>query len=210
MLDDVVEQLRNMILSRRLPPRARLRQEEVAARLGISRTPVREAFRVLLHEGLLIPVPGSSSVEVVELSEEDAKDLYEVRARIDGLAARLCAQRSHEIPLEELQQDLEDLRAAANPFDVERFSDAHTRFHVRLVRLSGNKRLEQTLFIVQLSTLMLYPRFAERPERMLASAKEHWAILDQIRAGNADEAERIATRHIETASDFWFGTDGSR
>jgi DNA-binding GntR family transcriptional regulator len=203
--DEVVDQLRNMILSLELPPRTRLRQEEVAAKLGISRTPVREALRILQYEGLVIPVAGGASVEVVELSDDDAKDLYQVRAPIDGLAARLCAEHPDRLPLDELERDLETLESAAEPFDVRTFTTAHTRFHVGLVRGSGNKRLEQTLFIVQLSSLMLYPKYMETPERMTRSAHEHRPILEQIKAGDPKKAEEVAIGHIENAANFWFG-----
>jgi DNA-binding GntR family transcriptional regulator len=206
--DEVVDQLRGMILSLELPPRTRLRQEDVAEKLGISRTPVREALRILMHEGLVLPVSGSSSaVEVVELSDDDAVDLYQVRALIDGLAARLCASHPEDLPIDELEKDLADLEAAADPFDVGKFAEAHTRFHVGLVRASGNTRLDQTLSVVQLSSLMLYPKYIERPERMLASAREHRPILEQIRAGDKKKAEEVAVSHIENAAAFWFGQE---
>jgi DNA-binding GntR family transcriptional regulator len=197
--------MRNMILSRQLLPRTRQRQEEIAQRLGISRTPVREALRVLTQEGLLNPVAGGSSSEVVDLTVEDARDLYQVRAPIDGLTARLCALRHDELPVDEIAGYLDELVAAADPFDAARFSDAHTRFHLSLARASGNRRLVQLSFIVQLSTLLLYPRYLERPDRMLKSAQEHRDIFAEILAGNAAEAEKRAIRHIETALDTWFG-----
>lgn len=207
LVDQAVDQLRDMILSGEIPPRTRLLQEQVAAQLGVSRTPLREAIRVLVHEGLLTPVAGGGSVEVVELTDEDARDLYEVREVIDGLAARLCTARRTELPLDVLERDLEELRAAADPVDTRRFLDAHSRFHIELVRACGNKRLTQTLFIVQMSSIMLFPRLAESPERMRASAEEHADILGQIKAGDVEQAERLARQHIKTASSYWLDRD---
>jgi DNA-binding GntR family transcriptional regulator len=204
--DEVADQLRNSILSLELPPKTVLRQEEIAAKLGISRTPVRQAFTALMQEGWLEPLAASGSVEVVELKDADAKDLYEVRAPLDGLAARLCAERVDQLPMAELEQTLNELEAAAHPFDVRRFTDAHVNFHVSLVNASGNKRLVQTLFIVKLSMLMLSPKHIERPERMIESAREHRRILDTIKTGDGDAAERVAVAHIQSAEHFWFGT----
>lgn len=204
LVDRIVQELRQRILRGELPAGTRLIQEQVAERMQVSRTPLREAIRVLTHEGLLIPVRGAGAVEVVELSAQDAVDLYEVRAMVDGLAARRCAatglSRSDATSLSQLATVLE---RATDPVASEDFVEAHTQFHVDLVKASGNQRLRQFIFVVEMSAQMLFPRLANGAERMKASGREHRAILDAVLARDEDRAERAARQHIAAASTYW-------
>jgi len=203
-VEQAVEQLRESILSGDIPPGTRLRQEQVAAQLGVSRTPLREAFRVLIQEGLLISVGGGGTAEVVQLAPRDARELYEVRAVLDGLAARLCAGRVADLPRAAIETNLIDLESTMEPsFDVRHFNRAHAAFHVALYEASGNVRLLQTLPVVRLSAQMMFGRLATGPERMRDSVSEHRGIYDAILAGDGDEAERLSRAHIDAARGYW-------
>src|ERR1700733_4690584 len=133
LVEEIVGQLRALILSKTIPAGSRLRQEEVAAQLSVSRTPLREAFRVLTHEGLLTQGPTGAGLLVNPLTERDAQELYEVREVIDGLAARLCANRSDILPIESLQRSVDAIEQASDPFDQDAFHTAHVAFHRELL-----------------------------------------------------------------------------
>jgi DNA-binding GntR family transcriptional regulator len=200
----VVDGLRNMVLSGRLPPGTKLIQEQVAAELNVSRTPLREAIRVLVNEGLLIPIPSSGTVRVVDLSADEVEQLYQVREMIDGLAARLCASR--ELPSrtsDRLRNSVERLATASSPFDLNAFVAAHADFHVEVLRSCGNQWLIGMEPLVRLSAQMLFRQFASSGERMKKSIQEHRAILKAILGSDAAKAEELARAHICAASNFW-------
>jgi GntR family transcriptional regulator, vanillate catabolism transcriptional regulator len=196
-----------VVLSGELPPGTRLIQEDVAARLSVSRTPLREAIRVLVYEGLLRPVPGGSSVEVVELDARESRELYEVREYVDGLAARLCARDGlSDAAVKTLEEALAEIRK--EPFATERFNPAHLKFHSTIVEASGNRRLRQLMFIVDMTAQMIFPRLETGPERMRESAEEHQLILDAILARDPDLAEKRAREHIQAATEYWITQEG--
>jgi GntR family transcriptional regulator of vanillate catabolism len=203
LADGVADQLREKILRADIAPGTKLVQTEVARQLGVSRTPLREAFHILIKEGLLVPGKGVGTAEVVALTHQDAEDLYGVREVLDGLAARLAAKRQTEDSLLSLRQSLDQLLDAADPFESRKFAIAHTNFHVEIVMLSGNARLLQLVPIVRMSADMLFGRYPASPARMLVSAHEHEAIYDAIAGKNASKAERLARKHISAAAKHW-------
>src|SRR5688572_27325927 len=93
LVDEVATRLRQLILTHQLPPGSKLLQSDLAERFGVSRTPLREAIRLLEYDGLVKVSNGNRTVEVVTLSGDDFMQLYQVREVIDGLAARLLARR---------------------------------------------------------------------------------------------------------------------
>jgi DNA-binding GntR family transcriptional regulator len=200
----VVDGLRDMVLSGRLPPGTKLIQDQVAAELNVSRTPLREAIRVLVSEGLLTSIPSSGTVRVVALSAVEVEQLYQVREFIDGLAARLCAAR--ELPgdtAEQLKDSVDRLARASSPFDLNAFVAAHAQFHAAILRSCGNHWLMQMEPLVRISAQMLFRQFASSGERMKKSIQEHRAILKAILAGDPAKAEELARAHICAASEFW-------
>jgi DNA-binding GntR family transcriptional regulator len=210
LADAVIDQLREKILRGDIPPGTRLVQEEIAAQLGVSRTPLREAFRVLAQEGLVVAGKGGNSVEVVEISRQDALELYELREVMDGLAARLTATRHTPESLSRISEALDALVKSIDPFDSRGFSDAHTQFHIGIVLASGNTRLHHALPIVRMSSDMLFTRLPQSPQRMAASVHEHELIFEEIKNRRAPEAELTARQHIVAASRYWLPDSVSR
>jgi len=200
----VVDGLRNMVLSGRLPPGTKLIQEQVALELGVSRTPLREAIRVLVNEGLLTSISSSGSVRVIDPSAREVEQLYQIREVIDGLAARLCAGRDLPSEItERLKESVERLARASKPFDLNAFVAAHADFHVEILRSCGNDWLMQMEPLVRMTAQMLFRQFASSGERMKKSIQEHRAILKTILSGDQNEAERLAREHISAASAYW-------
>src|SRR5262249_48881143 len=152
----------------------------------------------------------NNTMEVVRLSVEEIRQLYEVREVLDGLAARLLAERrlSYE-QTEELRSCLEIMQASSNPYDGTRYGPAHARFHCGICEACGNKRLQSYQSVIRLSSQSLTRRLmalsseaASEQEReflhvALAEAeRDHRAIFELIAAGDARAAEVAARRHI--------------
>jgi GntR family transcriptional regulator of vanillate catabolism len=201
----VAAQLRSLILDGTLPPGHALLQIELAQRLGVSRTPLREAFRVLEHEGFVRATNGNNTLEVVNLSQDEMFELYQVREMIDGLAARLLAERGLPVDVEvQLMGILERMHSAEGPYDAARRAGLHADFHTLIVEQSGNRHVVAQTPIVRLSAQMLSSRMRAMVERepgatfelLAAGFKDHLEIVAAIKSGDGRKAEDIARRHI--------------
>ncbi|WP_432841490.1 GntR family transcriptional regulator [Dactylosporangium sp. CA-092794] len=204
IVDDITQYLRDLILDHKLPPGTTVLQTEWARRLGVSRTPLREALRLLEQDGLVRISNGNRTVEVVRYSADDLRDLYQLREMVDGLAARLLAVNG--IP-DALDRELADLLStmddAADPFRPSVWFPAHIAFHVRITEECGNPRLRPLLHVVRSTGLALHSPMADEgvPADELAKIlnvgrTQHRAILDAIRDGSGAKAEAAARRHI--------------
>lgn len=193
-----------MILDHRIAPGTLLLQTEWSEKLRVSRTPLREAFRILEQDGLVRASNGNRTIQVVQFSEDELRDLYEVREVIDGLAARLLAVRGLN---DEVDDELAGLLAvmdtAADPFDPASWFSAHMRFHLRIAEASGNSRLRQQLDLITMTSFSLHAYLAEltpteqKLRRVLETGgSQHRAIYDALRSGSGDLAEMAACRHI--------------
>lgn len=216
LADEVAQLLRNMILSGELEPGTPLLQIQLSERLGVSRTPLREAFRTLERDGLVRISNGNKTIEVVQMDIDRLLETYEVREVIDGLAARLVAKRGmSEETAAALESYLEEMESASDqPADLARYGEAHSSFHGGIVEASGNSQLENFLPIVRLTSHMQTYRFVQQaahdrpslvgPEdvtRMLCVGNEdHRAIFDAMRDGRSRDAETAAKRHIRKAA----------
>lgn len=205
LVDQVVEHIRARILNGEIEAGESLKQEELAERIGVSRTPLREAFRILERDGLVQASSRSNTVKVVELSVADIIDLYHVRGALDAVAARLAAERwpGNEAQVTALARYVTEMSSSLRPFDTSRYVDAHVAFHLGIVAASGNRSLHQLEHIFRISAQMLYRRMATNVERMERSNEEHKLILAAIAEGDADAAEQRARRHIEGAIKAW-------
>lgn len=208
LVDDIADQLRELILSERLEPGQQLRQVELADQLGVSRTPLREAFRLLEGDGLVRSSNGNNTVEVIDYSVSELVALLEVREVVDGLAARLVGARS-DVDLGDQRSLLADMRAAIDGGDVAAFDRLHADLHVRLLELSGNDQLraEQPLVRVSTITLARVMRHASSeaglPDELLIAGRapllaEDEAILATLEAHDGGLAESQARHHVAT------------
>jgi GntR family transcriptional regulator, vanillate catabolism transcriptional regulator len=208
LVDGITATLREMILDHSIAPGTVLLQTEWSERLQVSRTPLREAFRILEQEGLVRVSNGNRTVEVAQFTSraDELRGLYEVREVLDGLAARLLA--THGLPDDtslELEAFLDEMDAAMQPFDSGRWFSTHMAFHVRIAEACGNSRLRQQLDVVKMTSVSLHAYLGELPptdarliEALTTAGKQHRAILDAIRSGNGDLAELAACQHIRT------------
>jgi DNA-binding GntR family transcriptional regulator len=188
--------LRDAILSNKILPGERLSVSELARRMQISRTPVREAVQRLIYDGLAVHVPHRGA-DVVRVNVEDLRQLYTVREALDGLAASLACRRAVREDLEELDEILREhevlVRRNADPKE---HIELDIRFHERIRERSGNPHLVEMLGRIQgKSHLAMHSlwRGAESPRRAL---EEHREILEALSRGDPDEAERAARLHV--------------
>jgi DNA-binding GntR family transcriptional regulator len=190
---DAYERILGAIDSGELPPGARLRESQLAERLGISRTPVREALRRLEAQGLVAHEP-HRGVVVAELDYDQLGELYAVREVLEATAARLAARHASPEEVEVLRE-----MAAAHAELVEDaagLAEANKRFHRQINRSSHNRYLNSMLENMRVNLALLSGTTFTLPERRRAAAEEHRAIVEAIAKGDELQAERLARQHI--------------
>jgi len=188
-------QLLDEIRSGALVPGARLREIELAERLGISRTPVREAIRQLEADGLVAHLPRQGAT-IRSLDHAEVVELYEMRAVLEGTAARLAARAASDIELAELvalNAELAAAPAGAQAREVNRI------FHRTLIEAARNRFLIKAMSALQKTLLILGPTTLAEPERAASAFVEHGAVLTALLARNGAEAELAMRAHVEAA-----------
>jgi DNA-binding GntR family transcriptional regulator len=195
LVDQIQDYIREGIYLGRYPPGTRLRQEQLAEQLEVSRTPLREALRVLQHEGLLKPTRGNG-VEVVEVDAGRLLDACLVRELVDGLAARLAAARRPPELDGRLSPLLAAQRRALDPWDARAFSGADADMHELLLRAGGNDFLLAELPLVRLTTQVFVPATHFDADRAVIVIGEHERIIAAVLAGDEIGAELCARAHV--------------
>jgi DNA-binding GntR family transcriptional regulator len=200
LVDDATRALREAILGGQLSAGARLRQIDLAAQLGISRTPVREALGRLQQEGLVDLLPGGG-VRVAVLNLGEAVELYDLREVLDGLAARLAATRATAPSLARLETSLARMGRclARGRARGSQWFPAHVAFHDEIFRASGNARLQALSAVVRLSIQRFHPLLLRTEHRLEDAYREHRTIYEAIAAREGGAAERLARAHIANA-----------
>lgn len=201
LVDDATQALRDAILNGHLPSGTRLRQLDLAERLAISRTPIREALGRLQQEGLVEILP-AAGVRVAVLNLEEAAELYDVREVLDGLAARLAATRADSATLTGLDKALARMKRCLDRGDSNQWFPAHVAFHDAIFSAAGNTRLRAMSSVVRLSIRHFHPLLLRTENRLEDALREHRAIFEAIAARNGVEAERLARTHIANAKEI--------
>ncbi|WP_263248096.1 GntR family transcriptional regulator [Saccharopolyspora rosea] len=190
--DQVRRELQARIADGRLRPGDRLFEQDLAAELGISRVPVREAIRMLQSEGLIEVMPRRRGVFVRGLDRAQAEELFEVREALEVYAARLAAQRADPEQVRLLADLAARARTAHEAGDTEGMSSANAAFHDRLVGLAGNGLLASMLEPLHGRLAWLF-RMNLEPDRVCG---EHEELQTAIAEGDADRAAEVAQRHV--------------
>ena len=188
----LVEEIRAGILK----PHDRLLETDLAARLGISRTPVREAIRQLEADGLVVHVPRVGAA-VRALDYAEVTELYEMRAVLESTAARFAARAGSDMELAELAAINAEMTTSQG--DVARLYELNRQFHGALLNTAQNRFLGQAVQAVQKTLLILGPSTMEEGDRAAEAVREHAAILDALSARDGDAAESAMRAHIEAA-----------
>ncbi len=189
----VYRHLKGLILSGRLLPGAKLSEPALAQDLGVSRTPIREALVRLSEEGLVELLPGRGA-RVRRLSPEEVEEVYQVRALLEGEAAKEAALRASRGELGELEALLQAIDEAP-PEDYPEQMRRDLEFHRALVRLSGNRTLLR-LYEDLLSALALARSTLPTLSQEERTRREHWAILEALRARDPEGARKAVEAHV--------------
>jgi DNA-binding GntR family transcriptional regulator len=189
------------IASGKLPPGARIIQEQIAQELGVSRQPVQQALLVLRNLGVLREAPGRG-LQVAPLDLDHVRDMYDMRAVIEGLAFRKAAERNAKRASSEGRSYIQDGREAVANGDVARMIEADMAFHSFIYELSGNPMVAPTMDTHWTNTQRVMGEVLMRDERPRDIWDQHEALLQAVMAGDGKEAERLARAHIEQAADF--------
>ncbi len=141
---DIAESIKTAIIKGQFKPGERISEGDLASSMGISRTPLREAFRKLENEGFIEIIPRKGAV-VTGIDPEEVYNLYEIKSTLEGLAARLACDGIRKKDIEKLEKINAELTELICGKDLETFYRAHTRFHEVFVKLSGNRKLIQMI-----------------------------------------------------------------
>ncbi len=187
----IIELIRNG----ELMPGARLREVDLSERLGLSRTPIREALRALEADGLVQHQPRQGAV-VRQLDHGEIMELYEMRAVLEGTAARLAARMVSDVELRALDGLNEDFATAPSP---EVAAEINRRFHQALFGAARNRFLTQALEAIQKTLLILGPTTLLEKARVRDSVSEHAIVIAALEARDGLAAEAAMRAHIEAA-----------
>ncbi len=202
LADQAYEALRAAIAEGRLKPGERIRELALAARLSISRTPIREAMQRLARDGL-IQLDARNGAKVTELSLEAIQELYDLREILEGSAARFAAQGATANDLQRLDAVL--AKEAEHADDSAVLAKLNKRFHQTLCEAANNRFLSSAVATFSTTLLLLGPTTLAAGQRADESQAEHRAIVAAIKAGDADEAERLMRGHIRRAREIRIG-----
>ncbi|GGA20136.1 GntR family transcriptional regulator [Psychrobacillus lasiicapitis] len=177
-------------------PGERLYEAQLAKHFKVSRSPVREAIRTLINEGLLT-MGSNSQITVYEPSLQDVRDIYECRIALESIAVALTAEQATDEQLEELEETLRETQEAIKKEEKERIVECNVRFHELIIEISGNLRLKK--IVEDLHSLTYYYRLLNTKgvQRATTILKGHSDILDAIKEKNAEKASKRLEKHTQ-------------
>ena len=179
-----------------LRPGDRLTETDLAARLGISRTPVREAIRALEADGLVVHIPRVGA-SIRRLNYPEVTELYEMRTVLEGTAARLAARTASDVELAELDAISRDMAAAQS--DQARLYQLNRHFHRTLLNAARNRFLMDAVAGLEKTLMILGPSTMGDSVRAAQAQAEHEALLAALHKRDAEAAEAIMRTHISAA-----------
>jgi DNA-binding GntR family transcriptional regulator len=191
----VARALREAILDGTLEPGAWLREAEVARQFKVSRTPVRDAFRILAAERL-VEMNANHGVVVSAMTSDDVLEIYVVRESLEALATRLAARHGSRECLDAFSALIPRMRRAGEQRELAELSRLNFEFHEVVRTATGNRYLEQALTHVQQAARRFPDPTLGLPGRIEESIEEHVGIADAISQGEVEVAERLATEHM--------------
>ena len=201
LVEQVTQAVLDEITAGHLAPGERVIQEQLAQALGVSRQPVQQALMLLRNQGVLQDAPGRGLI-VAPLDAVHVRQMYAMRAVLEGLAARLAAQSNAERAARQGPALIEAGRRAVASGSFAKMIAADTRFHEFLYALSGNQLVAPALATHLTYTQRVMGEVLVGNEKPGDIWRAHAQILEAVCAGDGDRAEALARRHIGDASDF--------
>ena len=194
--DVVFNTLRQAILRGELKPGERLMEIKLANKLGVSRTPIREAIRKLELEGLVLIIPRRGA-EVAQITEKSLRDVLEVRRSLEALSVRLACERMGAKGLSELKKAEEDFEKVLGHDDITVVAEADVAFHDVIYLATDNQRLIQLLSNFREQMYRYRSEYLKRKECHPKLLEEHREIIRAIENSEVEQATRITCQHID-------------
>ena len=188
-------ELKRRILTGEIDAHTRLMEIDLAEKMNVSRTPIREAIRKLANEGLV-------GAYVSEISIKDLEDVFEVRETLGGLAASIAAVKASDEDKAALQKLLRLGELAMENGEMDEMVEYDVKLHSYIVQCSGNKTLIQMVKQVQELSMRFRYVYYESQRKYMIQPIEHKKIVDAIVAGDAEAARKAAADHINTLRKF--------
>ncbi len=191
--EKILETIREAILKGNLKPGEKVAEPELAERFGISRTPIREAFRQLESEGYLTVIPRKGAV-VAALSERDVEEFYAIKSILEGYAAELASAKLTDKEIEKLEATNERLRQLATEGDVKNFFRVHNEFHETFIKAANNSKLYDLIQQLGMKFNRLRMASLSVEGRMDISVDEHDKLLEAFRQRDGRAAEELVKK----------------
>ena len=199
--EQIVDFIKDSIVSGRLKPGERVPESDIAENLGISRTPIREAFRQLESEGFITVTPRKGAV-VSPITDRDVKEFYEIKSLLEGYAARTACDKMTDKEIKRLESLNASMVKCEAKEDFKGFFRYDNDFHATFLRACGNDKL---LAMVH-GLVQQFERFRmtalSLPGRMEVSLKQHSDIIDAFKESNATKVETLVMANAEKGRDF--------
>ncbi len=200
--DRVREQLRQLIISGALEPGQPLNEQDVAAQLGVSRSPVREALQRLVAERLLVS-ERNKTVRVKQLTHEDINEIYDARIAIESHAAASvidAGPQKVDETVTQLESALQQLSTALDTGGRVEIAEADLAFHQQLVRCGGNSRLTEAYLLLSAETVTCMTRLEIAHPSGEELIQDHAKFIDALKTGDPSRSSRVITRELNLAS----------
>lgn len=194
--DVVFNTLRNAILRGDLKPGERLMEMHLANKLGVSRTPIREAIRMLEQEGLAVTIPRKGA-QVAKMTEKDLQDVLEIRDALDELAVSMACQRMTPELLVELKDSMKDFEIATRSRDVRKIVEADEAFHNVIYRMADNPKLETIVNNMREQTYRYRYEYVKGNSTYNQLIDEHAKIIAGFEKKDSEYVKTIMHTHLE-------------
>ena len=194
----VFHKIREDILSGKYKDNEELKEVAIGEELGVSRTPVREAFRQLELEGLIHIIPNKGAY-VTGITVKDVKDIYMMRSLLEGLCARWATEYITTEQLEEMEENVYLAEFHASKGHKQQITELDNRFHEIMYEACNSKMLEKQLRDFHDYVLRVRKKTLSENKRSTESNKEHKLILEAIKSGDPERAQEVANKHVMSA-----------
>ena len=194
--DVVFNTLRQAILRGELKPGERLMEIQLANKLGVRRTPIREAIRKLELEGLVLMIPRKGA-EVAEITEKSLRDVLEVRRALEELAVELVCEKITDEQIQDLKGAAEDFKASLKEGDITRIAEADVKFHDVIYMATDNQKLIQLLNNLREQMYRYRVEYLKRSDFHQQLIDEHEEIIETIENGQKERAVQVVCQHVD-------------
>lgn len=194
--DVVFNTLREAILKGELKPGERLMELQLAAKLGVSRTPIREAIRMLEQEGLAVTIPRKGA-EVAKMTEKDMEDVLQVREALDELAATIACEQITKEELEELKGTMHEFEESTKTKDVKKIAEADVRFHDIIYQATRNPKLVNILNNLREQMYRYRVEYLKDERNYPTLVREHSLIAEGLTKKDKEKVTAAMHTHVE-------------